>query len=276
MFLSRIAHRLYCEPWQILPDVWRAFHLQFQAHIAAPQPTILQQQEGDDDSKPARYYEAGSGVAIHAVQGVIGKHLSLLESMCGGYDLAQLGGALEQAKTDPNVRAMVLYMDSPGGIALGLEEAGRQIRDFAAVKPIVTYTDAQCCSAAYHLAASTDAIYAAPSATIGSISTYIALVDESEAWAKEGLKLELFRDGKYKGMGLPGKKLEDHERAFLQDNLEKVGARFKAHVKARRPGVKDSTMQGQWFMANDTAAKALVDGTADDLSEIIAHIMQQI
>ena len=104
-------------------------------------------------ASPPDIVVASDGIARIDIQGAL---LQRAESMCGmvdGYDAitARICTALE----DKRVRGLVLRIDSPGGDVAGLEEAITQIRSVTAQsgKPISTYVDELCASAAYWLAA---------------------------------------------------------------------------------------------------------------------------
>jgi ClpP class serine protease len=81
-------------------------------------------------------------------------------------------------------------------------------------------------SAAYWIGVTADAIFAEPSAEIGSIGVYSAFLDESRAFEMEGLKTELFKTGKYKGMGMPGLPLTEDQRALIQAEVDRVNKQF--------------------------------------------------
>jgi len=117
-------------------------------------------------------------------------------------------------------------------------------------------------------AASCDAIYAAPSSSVGSIGTYMAAVDDSRAWEMEGLELKIVRDGPFKAMGHPGKKWTAEEEGFLQERLDFFAKGFKDHVRSHRDGLSDDAMQGQCHTASH-APEGLIDGTYRDLESLL-------
>jgi protease-4 len=207
------------------------------------------------------------GVMLIRVHGIIGRHLGWLEMMCGGYDLDWLNADLDALEADASIHTVIFDFNTPGGIMPGVAEAAARIA--ALNVATIAYTDGECCSAGYYLAAACDEIVSSPSATVGSIGVYIAGIDSSRAWEQEGLKLKLFRDGKLKGIGLDGKEWTPDEDAFLQSRIDKASGLFKGFVRAQRPGVSDETMQGQWFDGDDAAQKGLVDDLSPDLKSVI-------
>lgn len=215
-------------------------------------------------------YSIGS-IAVIKVYGILGKHLSGLETACGGIDVDAIAAELDACAADPSVLAIVLDFDSPGGTVTGIPELAARIR--ATAKPVYAFTSSQCCSAAYWLAASCRQVYCTPSSDVGSIGVYIALCDDSEWWKKEGYKLELIKAGKFKAMGISGQPLADEERALLQADVDRIYAMFAADIRVNRPGVADETMQGQTFMGAHAVAAGLAGETVPDINALLPRLL---
>jgi ClpP class serine protease len=135
-------------------------------------------------------------------------------------------------------------------------------------KPIFAFTAGMMDSAAYWTAAACDQIFATRSADIGSIGVYVPFLDESAAYEMEGLSVELFASGKYKGMGFPGTKLTSTQREQIQKEIVSIADMFKSHVLENRPDMDEDTMQGQSFMGVDALKLGLVDGIVEDKSDV--------
>lgn len=271
--LPRIASRLYCEPWNILPQVHAQIGRQFRGYLEAGMPAVPMPPTPDEaPGAPPLVSAAGRGLALLTIDGVIGKHLSQLEMACGGVDLVEVDRALALLVDEPAVDTVVMAYNTPGGVGIGLGETAGRIRELAAAgKRVIAFADYQCCSAGYWLAAAADELFAAPSAQVGSIGTYIAALDDSRAWELEGLELKLFRDGQYKALGHEGKRWTAAEEEFLQAEVDRHGAKFKNWIRQRR-GLQDGDMQGQWFTAED-APPGVVDGLVRDLDELIEGLL---
>jgi protease-4 len=158
----------------------------------------------------------------------------------------------------------------------GIPELASLIRTISETKPVIAFTDAQCCSAAYWLASACDSIVVTPTADVGSIGVYSALVDESAAWAQEGYKLELMKAGKHKAMGIPGLPLAPEDRALIQAEVNSIYAMFTADVVANRARngatVAEDTMQGQTFMGGTAVAVGLADRVVGSLTDLLAAL----
>jgi ClpP class serine protease len=127
------------------------------------------------------------------------------------------------------------------------------------------------CSAAYWVASQADAIYAAPSARIGSIGVIIPFLDKAEAMELAGMRMEVFASGKFKGIGLPGTSLTDEQRALLQGEVEEIFADFKSAVLARGRKIPDEAMEGQSFSARQAQRHNLA-GIAKNRDAVLARL----
>lgn len=205
-------------------------------------------------------------VAVIPVEGIIGRKFSSMLYDSGVTSVDVLQRMIGVAADDEQVAGIVLSTDSPGGYTAGVPEAAEAIRAAAQRKPVIAYADGLMGSAAYWLGSQASAIYATPSAEVGSVGAYIALLDRTREMEMSGLRVDLFRSGKHKGMGYPGTILSDEQRAMLQARVDATGAQFRAAVRdGRSRPISDDVMQGQSFGAAAALANGLVDsvGTLD-------------
>jgi protease-4 len=158
-------------------------------------------------------------------------------------------------------KAVALFLDSPGGMVDGVEDAAARIA--AVDKPVVAHTSALLCSAAYWLASGADAILAATSAEVGSIGVFCPMMDFSAAFAEMGIGVELAKTGPLKGMGFPGTQWTDAQKAHMQQMVEDVFEGFKGAVKSSRPDVADEALTGGAYMAARAEKLGLADAVAD-------------
>lgn len=273
--LPLIASTLYCTPWHVDPLTHSELGKLYRSYVTGTLPNDL---EGSKQVSSGVAYEVDirSGLAILYVHGIIGKRVP--DMLCGPQiaDLAKIDVLLKDIARDENIKSLVISLDTPGGVGIGLEETSSNIRDvIESGTRVIAYTDYLCASAGYWIAAACEEIYAAPSAKVGSIGTYIAAIDDSRAWEMEGLELKLFRDGDLKAMGHPGKAWTPEEEQFLNEMLTEHSAGFKDHVRAQRPGIEETTMRGQCFSASKSPA-GLVDGVFRDLESLLASELQRL
>lgn len=275
----RIASRLYLEPWACLPEVHASICAQFRTAGIAPSqkaddpvgPSWVNPWTGKTEHDHPQVTIAG-GIAYLPIHGIIGKHLSGMEMQCGGYDIGHMGQQMANIADDPSITHLVLDIDTPGGVALGVETAALAIRQVSeSGKKVIGYTDYQCASAGYWLAAACDEFHAEPSAIVGSISTFCAGIDSHRMWEMAGLELKLFRTGEIKAIGHPGKAWTEEEENFMREKTTHIDADFKTFVAARR-GLTPEQMNGSYWYAKH-APHGIVDSTD---FPTIQHLLQSL
>lgn len=281
----RILGKMLFEPWFITPAKYSSMMQQLRSHLTSDkgpvrlgpsrlqEPDEWQDAEGEDECEPVGNQgdiQAGYGICIIPVYGIIGKKLSWLEMFCGGCDVDLISAALTEADEDADIHTIILDFDSPGGLYTGLPELAAQIRDVAKRKTVISYSEVECCSAAYWLGCNAGEFYCTHSATIGSIGGFIAGIDTSKEWENIGWALELFKSGKNKAMGLDGKPWQESEREFLQALVDKECAEFYDVVRKGRPNIAAEPIETANFYDGDQAVKqGLVDRNVRDLREVI-------
>jgi signal peptide peptidase SppA len=218
-------------------------------------------------------YTVEDGVAILRIEGPIVKGYDNFTCWYYGcMSTDKLEQAIEEIAASPNVLAVVLLVRSPGGMATGTPEASAAIARLATQKLVVAVTDTLACSAAYWMACSAPTFFTTLSADVGCIGTYIALYDYTEMLKEWGIKLELFKRGKFKAIGVMGNPLDKAAREFLDRDCGRTNDRFLAAVRAHRPGVADATMEGQWFDGEEAVELGLADLVVPSAREAIARV----
>ena len=109
---------------------------------------------------------------------------------------------IDQAYKDPNIKGILIRIDSPGGSPVQASEIYNDIMRQRSLRPkIKVYavcTDI-CTSAAYYIASASDAIYANPSSLVGSIGVLIDSFGFVDALHKLGIERRLLTAGNHKG-----------------------------------------------------------------------------
>jgi signal peptide peptidase SppA len=276
----RILQKVYFEPWCILPQMHYAIQDVLEAAIEGhnavmagnlqPPPINAVGLGLRTPSQPgSRLYTKGK-LGVIPVRGVIGHHLSNMETMCGGYSVEQLENDLALAEEDGSLSRLLLDFHSPGGTVTGVPEAARSIRNSR--KETFAFTNGQAASAAYWLASQCQNVYLTDSAAMGSIGVFAAHLDRSAEMDKRGHKLQIVKAGKYKAMGVGGKPLSDEEVALLQEGVDDTYKAFTRDVTARRPGVATETMQGQMFQGSKAVKARLADSVASSLGNLVKRL----
>ncbi len=204
------------------------------------------------------------GVAVVPIEGVISAHYPWW-----GTDPRQIIEVCRDLEMDGGIDKVVLDVNSPGGHVTLVHEAAEAVARLAEKKLVVSYTDRIQGSAAEWIATGAAWKYAAPSAMVGSVGVFTAVYDFSKLFEEAGVKALVFRDGKYKALGLMGKEVTKEEAAHLQAGVDETSRIFKGWMRERRKGLADEVMQGQTFTGLEGAENGLLDGVVDSLEEVI-------
>jgi capsid assembly protease len=222
-------------------------------------------------------------VAVVSIMGPLAQRAETFCSYIDGYD--SIADRVCSALNDPDVGAVVLRIDSPGGDVAGIEEAIRTIvecRDRSG-KQIATYVDELAASGAYWLAASLSnaGIFAPKSGRVGSIGCYTVFVDEREALAKDGLAVRMVRDPGGKDAANPIDPVADLALARMQDEVTGIALRFYSAVSASRgiPVETVRSLNAAVLGAESAKTAGLIDDVATFdgvLGRVAAPIPNQI
>ncbi len=185
---------------------------------------------------------------------------------------------IDRVHDDPDVVAVVLRIDSPGGTITAANYLYHHLRELVHQRemPMVASMGGLCASGGYYLAMGVgdqpDAVFAEPTTWTGSIGVIIPHFDLSGALAAINIKDDSVVSGPLKDMASPTRAMTDRERAVLQTLVDESFQRFKDIVVAGRPKFKNDPQAladvttGQVFSADQALANGLVDkiGFIDD------------
>lgn len=225
---------------------------------------------GDSGIVVRKPYEVADGVAFFTLSGVMMKQLG---SWDDGTSTQALKKQIDTAVADPDVTAGFIRIDSPGGSVAGTDDLARSVAAFAKKKPMAAYIEDMGASAAYWIASQCSMVFANPTALVGSLGTYAAIVDMS-GWAEnEGFKVHVLSTGKYKGAGVPGSKITDEQLSQFQTNVDDLNEHFVSAVARGRGFAKTQTrvmFDGAVHEASKAKAMGLVDGVKSDVQALTA------
>jgi signal peptide peptidase SppA len=250
--------------WLIQPDALhamvqasRTFHDRAGTLTATPSNSLL---------------SVENGVGVVAIEGPILRKPDLYaRAFMGAIDSDEIGDAIREASERDDIKAVFLDIDSPGGTVAGTPELAAAVASLNERKPVYAFSSGLMASAAYWIASQARAIYATPSAQVGSIGVVQAFLDQSAALESAGLKVEVFSVGKYKAMGAPGSRLTDDQRELIQSNLEDIAADFHAAVLARGRSIPAEAMEGQTFSGRQ-AQRYNLAGMVPDREEAMRRL----
>jgi len=212
------------------------------------------------------------GVGVIAIEGPILRKPDLFARIFFGATSSEdIGDAIREAAGRDDIKAVFLNIDSPGGTVAGTPELANAVAALDKKKPVYAFSSGLMCSAAYWVASQARAIYATPSAQVGSIGVVQAVVDNSAALDKAGIKVEVFSVGKYKAMGAPGTPLTDDQRELISSNLAEIARDFHAAVLAKKRAISAEAMEGQTFSGKQAQRHNLA-GMVTDRAEAMRRL----
>ncbi len=225
------------------------------------------------DARPASpILTVEDGIGTVAIEGpILRKPDMLTRVLFGATDSEAIGAALREAAERPDIKAVFLDIDSPGGTVAGTPELAAAVAALNDRKPVYAFTSGLMCSAAYWIGSQARAVYATPSAQVGSIGVMQLVVDDSAALDAKGIKVEVFAVGKYKAIGAPGTSLTDDQRALIGSNLAETAREFHAAVLARGRSIPPEAMEGQSFTGRQ-AQRLNLAGVVPDRAEALRRL----
>lgn len=151
----------------------------------------------------------------------------------GGSD--QIVSQLDEFLNDPNVRAVVLRIDSPGGTVGATQEIYKKIMQLRAKNiPVVASMGDMAASGGYYIASACNYIFANQGTMTGSIGVIISSPDLSGLFEKAGIKMNIIKSGTFKDILSPSRELSNDERILLQELIDSAYGQFLKDISLGR------------------------------------------
>jgi serine protease SohB len=214
---------------------------------------------------PARFRSDIAVVPVVKLSGVIG----ISSPLKPGLTLANVARSLERAFSMPNIRAVALSINSPGGAAAQSHLIYRRIRALADEKklPVIAFTEDVAASGGYMIACAADEIICDESSIVGSIGVVGGAFGFNKLIEKIGVERRLYTSGENKAMLDPFLPEKPEDVAKLKAIQGEIHESFIALVKARRGGKLDSResalFSGEYWTGRRGRELGLVDGIGD-------------
>ena len=171
-----------------------------------------------------------------------------------------------------SIKAVVLRVDSPGGIVAPSQEIYAEVKRFAARKKIIVSMGSLAASGGYYISAPATLIYANPGTITASIGVILKLSNIESLMDKIGIKSYTLKTGKYKDSGSPVRRFSAEDRAMLQSVIDNTHQQFvRAVAEGRRLPIEDirKIADGRILSGEQAREHKLVDrlGTLQDAIE---------
>jgi protease-4 len=170
-------------------------------------------------------------IALIRIEGTIQSSTGVFD----GADPTEILPLLRASTEDPNIRAVVLRINSPGGQAAASQEIYREVmRVRSAGKPVIVSIGDMAASGGYYVASAADKIVSEPGAMTGSIGVISTIPQLTDLLEKLGIEYVIIKGGEFKDIGSPYREITPEEKELLQDMIDDVHDQFINDIAAGR------------------------------------------
>ena len=201
----------------------------------------------------------GEKVGVIEIAGVIASSRETLEQ-------------LKRFREDEDIKAIVIRVDSPGGVVGPSQEIYREVLRTRATKKVVASMGAVAASGGYYVVAGADGIVANPGTITGSIGVIMEYTNFQELFQKIGLSPVVIKSGKFKDAGSPVREMTPEEEAILKKFVDRLHQQFVSAIAEGRQIDLETVKKladGRIYTGEDAKDMGLVDriGNLEDAIE---------
>jgi protease-4 len=206
--------------------------------------------------------EAGS-LALLSIDGVISSSDSSLSDETT-YNHEAFLAELEDAFADPDIKGVLIKINSPGG---GVYESSEVYQKILALKqrydkPYVVYMEQLAASGGYYVSLPADRIYANQNTMTGSIGVIMSTINYGQLAEKLGIEEVVIKSGANKDMLSPMREMTPEEREILNSiMLESYNDFLDAFMQGRglSQEIALPLADGRIYTARQAQAASIID-----------------
>ena len=216
-------------------------------------------------------------VAVLPIHGTLVRRTSGIEAESGLTSYTAIAAQLDAALASPDIAAILLDVDSPGGESGGVFDLVDRIRAAAQVKPVWAVANDMAFSAAYALASAASRVFVARTGGVGSIGVIAMHVDQSVKDAKDGIHYTAVFAGERKNDLNPHEPISNAAHAVLQTEVGRIYGLFVETV-ARHRGLDADAVRATeagLFFGPDAVSAGLADAVGG-FDDALAQLTQSI
>ncbi|MCC5850326.1 MAG: signal peptide peptidase SppA [Verrucomicrobia bacterium] len=237
-------------------------------------PTVVERLSWGERTAPVkaavlRY----DGMIMRRPQGLLGG---------GGDPVTRILREIQAVTVDPDVKAILFQVSSPGGGVTSSDEIYRALMRFKASDPerrIVVQIRDLAASGGYYISLPADVVVANPTAVVGSVGVMLSAVNFHELGEKIGMKDVTLTSSENKALLSSLKPVDPEHEEILQAVVDDLYAQFRDLVLESRPfdaayAETHRLLDGRVFTARDALAHELVDelGYDDDARAAVSRL----
>jgi protease IV len=203
-------------------------------------------------------------IAVITMRGLISSSIpgSVSDSM-----VDDMRAALQQAREDSRVKAIVLEIDSPGGEVTASDEIYSAVVKTRDKKPVVIYMDSLAASGGYYVSCGGRFLMANETTITGSIGVIIQTLNYEQLFNKIGLASVVFKSGKFKDMLNGARPITPEERELVQNFIMNTYDKFLGIVAKERnlPAdlLRNTIADGRILSGKEALQNKLIDGLGE-------------
>ena len=187
---------------------------------------------------------------------------------------------LEKLKNRNDISAIVIRIDSPGGLVAPTQEIYEKVKSIRGIKPIVSSMGSVAASGGYYVALGADTLIANPGTIVGSIGVIMNYPVATELLGKVGIKFETVKSGGLKDVGSYSREVTEADRRHLNDMVNDIHNQFIDAVKDNRAINKSKLIKladGRVFTGLQSKNLGLIDllGTYEE-AVLLAGVLGKI
>jgi protease-4 len=189
----------------------------------------------------------------------------------------QVNNQLTNYSERSDIKAIVLRINSGGGVVGASQEIYEKVKDLKGKVPIIVSVDNAAASGAYYAALESEMIVANNGSLVGSIGVILDYPVVIELLDKIGLQVETVKSGALKDSGSPTRPVSIEDRKYFQSVVDDQHEQFiKAVAEGRNLPVEEvrNYADGRIFTGNQALAMSLIDtiGTFEDAIAIAGKV----
>ncbi len=261
--LSNLASQMWCIEGDALAALFDEVSTRLEQADAATLREIVRAAGDETDWAPAGALH-DDGDAHIDIRGPMMRHRSAFLDFFGieHTSTVDVRRTVEAAAANPDVRAIVLHVDSPGGAVSGTVELADAVAAAAKVKPVKAVAEGAVASAAYWVASQAHRLDVERSTAVGSLGAFARVADTSALAKRAGVKVHVLRSGPHKGAGTFGEEITDEQLSAMQANVDQLAGMFLDAVeRSRGDDIEnlEAIFDGRVFFGEEAVSLGLAD-----------------
>lgn len=181
--------------------------------------------------------------------------------------------AIERIMKEPNIKGVVVRVDSPGGSAIASEVMWQGLERLKAEKPVWVSVGSMAASGGYYVLSAGDRVFVNPSSIVGSIGVVGGKISMAGLYDKAKVRVVERSRGPMAGLFGTSESWTESELAAVRDRMSQTYDLFTSRVAEGRPGIDLSkTAEGRLFVGSEAVGLEMADevGGLDDAINALA------